>query len=140
MLSLDVTIDTKSGFCFGVEFAIEMAEDILIEEGELYCLGDIVHNDMEVERLEKMGLVIIDNKDLKNIKDSKVLIRAHGEPPSTYELAVKNNLTLIDASCPVVLKLQNRIKKSYDKKEAIYSAFETCFIIRGPIVSTPNII
>ena len=87
MLSLDVTIDTKSGFCFGVEFAIEMAEDILKEEGELYCLGDIVHNDREVKRLEKMGLEIIDHDKLKNMKDAKVLIRAHGEPPSTYDLA-----------------------------------------------------
>ena len=120
MLSLDVTIDTKSGFCFGVEFAIEMAEDILNEEGELYCLGDIVHNDREVKRLEKMGLEIIDHDKLKNMKDAKVLIRAHGEPPSTYDLAIKNNITLIDASCPVVLKLQNRIKKSHDKDEKIY--------------------
>ena len=120
MLSLDVTIDTKSGFCFGVEFAIEMAEDILIEEGELYCLGDIVHNDREVKRLEKMGLEIIDHDKLKEMKDVKVLIRAHGEPPSTYDLAIKNNITLIDASCPVVLKLQNRIKKSHDKDEKIY--------------------
>ena len=120
MLSLDVTIDTKSGFCFGVEFAIEMAEDILKEEGELYCLGDIVHNDREVKRLEKMGLEIIDHDKLQNMKDAKVLIRAHGEPPSTYDLAIKNNITLIDASCPVVLKLQNRIKKSHDKDEKIY--------------------
>lgn len=120
MLSLDVTIDTKSGFCFGVEFAIEMAEDILKEEGELYCLGDIVHNNREVTRLEKMGLEIIDHEKLKEMKDVKVLIRAHGEPPSTYELAIKNNITLIDASCPVVLKLQNRIKKSHDKEEKIY--------------------
>ena len=120
MLSLDVTIDTKSGFCFGVEFAIEMAEDILIEEGELYCLGDIVHNDREVKRLEKMGLEIIDHDRLLEMKDVKVLIRAHGEPPSTYDLAIKNNITLIDASCPVVLKLQNRIKKSHDKDEKIY--------------------
>ena len=120
MLSLDVTIDTKSGFCFGVEFAIEMAEDILKEEGELYCLGDIVHNNREVTRLEKMGLEIIDLEKLKVMKDVKVLIRAHGEPPSTYEIAIKNNITLIDASCPVVLKLQNRIKKSHDKEEKIY--------------------
>ncbi len=120
MLSLDVTIDSNSGFCFGVEYAIEMAEDILNEEGELYCLGDIVHNDREVKRLEKMGLKIIDNERLESMKDVKVLIRAHGEPPSTYELAIKNNITLIDASCPVVLKLQNRIKKSHDKNEKIY--------------------
>ena len=120
MLKLDVTIDNKSGFCFGVEYAIEIAEDILKESGELYCLGDIVHNNMEVERLQKMGLKIIEHKDLKNMKDIKVLIRAHGEPPSTYKLAINNNITLIDASCPVVLKLQNRIKKSHDKKEKIY--------------------
>ena len=120
MLKLDVTIDTKSGFCFGVEYAIEMAEDILKEEGKLYCLGDIVHNDMEVKRLQKMGLKIIEIENLKEMKGVKVLIRAHGEPPSTYELAIKNDITLIDASCPVVLKLQNRIKKSHDKKEKIY--------------------
>jgi len=120
MLQLDVTIDTNSGFCFGVEYAIEMAEDILKEEGKLYCLGDIVHNDMEVKRLQKMGLKIIELENLKEMKGVKVLIRAHGEPPSTYELAMKNDITLIDASCPVVLKLQNRIKKSHDKKEKIY--------------------
>ena len=120
MLGLDVTIDTKSGFCFGVEYAIEIAEEILQQDGELYCLGDIVHNDMEVKRLEDMGLKIIDHDELKKMKDVKVLIRAHGEPPSTYDLAIKNNITLMDASCPEVLKLQNRIKKSHDKKEKIY--------------------
>ena len=120
MKNLTVKIDNDSGFCFGVEFAIEMAEDILKTEKELFCLGDIVHNDMEVNRLETKGLKIINNDDLNNIKNSKVLIRAHGEPPSTYKTAAKNNLTLIDASCPVVLKLQNRIKNSYDKKEVIY--------------------
>ena len=120
MLGLDVTIDTKSGFCFGVEYAIEIAEEILQQDGELYCLGDIVHNDMEVKRLEDMGLKIIDHDELKQMKDVKVLIRAHGEPPSTYDLAIKNNITLMDASCPVVLKLKNRIKKSHDKKEKIY--------------------
>ena len=120
MLGLDVTIDTKSGFCFGVEYAIEIAEEILEQDGELYCLGDIVHNDMEVKRLEDMGLKIIDHDELRRMKDVKVLIRAHGEPPSTYDLAIKNNITLMDASCPVVLKLQNRIKKSHDKKEKIY--------------------
>jgi len=120
MKNLTVKIDNDSGFCFGVEFAIGMAEDILKTEKELFCLGDIVHNDMEISRLETMGLKIINNDDLNNIKNSKVLIRAHGEPPSTYKTAVKNNLTLIDASCPVVLKLQNRIKNSYDKKEVIY--------------------
>ena len=113
MLNLNVNIDSNSGFCFGVEFAIEIAEDILKEEEKLYCLGDIVHNNMEVKRLKKMGLVIIDNSELKKIKNAKVLIRAHGAPPATYAMGIKNNLTLIDASFPVVLKLQNRIKKSY---------------------------
>lgn len=120
MLKLDVHIDQFSGFCFGVVYAIEMAEDILNEEGHLYCLGDIVHNDEEVKRLTKKGLIIINHEALKDLTNEKVLIRAHGEPPSTYELAIKNNLTLVDASCPVVLKLQNRIKNSFDKEENIY--------------------
>jgi len=120
MLNLKVDIDSNSGFCFGVVYAIEMAEDILDEYGHLYCLGDIVHNDEEVKRLQAKGLIIIDHEDLRNLKDQKVLIRAHGEPPSTYQLAIENNLELIDASCPVVLKLQNRIKNSFDKQEKIY--------------------
>lgn len=120
MLNLKVSIDPNSGFCFGVVYAIEMAEEILKEEGHLYCLGDIVHNDEEVRRLEQMGLRIINHDDLKMVKGAKVLIRAHGEPPSTYELAMANDLELIDASCPVVLKLQNRIKNSYDKDDHIY--------------------
>ena len=120
MLNLRVEIDQNSGFCFGVVYAIEMAEEILHEQGYLYCLGDIVHNDEEVKRLEEIGLKIIDYKQLKALKNEKVLIRAHGEPPSTYQIALDNNLTLIDASCPVVLKLQNRIRKSYEKKEKIY--------------------
>lgn len=120
MMNLKVQIDQHSGFCFGVVYAIEMAEEILDEQGYLYCLGDIVHNDEEVNRLAKKGLRIIDHEQLKCLFNEKVLIRAHGEPPSTYELAINNNLTLIDASCPVVLKLQNRIKNSYDKDETIY--------------------
>ena len=120
MFNLNVDIDINSGFCFGVVYAIEMAEDVLAEEGKLYCLGDIVHNDEEVKRLEGKGLEIIDHNQLTRIRDSKVLIRAHGEPASTYQLALENNITLIDASCPVVLKLQNRIKNSYDKEEKIY--------------------
>ncbi|AYA36980.1 4-hydroxy-3-methylbut-2-enyl diphosphate reductase [Hymenobacter oligotrophus] len=119
-LNLSVRIDPNSGFCFGVIYAIQMAEDILDEQGYLYCLGDIVHNDEEVERLEKRGLRIIDYDILEALRDEKVLIRAHGEPPSTYQTALQNNLTLIDASCPVVLKLQNRIKSSYDRKERIF--------------------
>ena len=120
MLNLTVDIDVNSGFCFGVIYAIEMAEDILSDENHLYCLGDIVHNDEEITRLQKKGLKIIDHVALKELRDAKVLIRAHGEPASTYELAVKNNLELIDASCPVVLKLQNRIKNSFDKNDNIY--------------------
>lgn len=120
MLNLDVHIDQHSGFCFGVVYAIEMAEEILDKEGKLFCLGDIVHNDEEVKRLTAKGLNIINHDDLEKLENEKILIRAHGEPPSTYKLAIKNNLTLIDASCPVVLKLQNRIKNSYDKEEHIY--------------------
>ena len=120
MYNLQVRIDPNSGFCFGVIYAIQMAEDILDEQGYLYCLGDIVHNDEEVERLEKRGLRIIDYDTYRSLKDEHVLIRAHGEPPATYQIALENNLHLIDASCPVVLKLQNRIKTSFDKKQPIY--------------------
>jgi 4-hydroxy-3-methylbut-2-enyl diphosphate reductase len=116
---LKVTIDKDSGFCFGVIYAIDMAEDILNEDGYLYCLGDIVHNDEEVERLKNLGLRIINHDQLKDLHNEKVLIRAHGEAPETYRTALENNITLIDASCPVVLKLQNRIKTSYDAKEKI---------------------
>ncbi len=119
-LSLSVRIDPNSGFCFGVIYAIQMAEDLLDEQGYLYCLGDIVHNDEEVHRLQLRGLRIICHEQLAELRDEAVLIRAHGEPPSTYKLALENNLTLIDASCPVVLKLQNRIKTSFDKREQIF--------------------
>jgi len=111
---MNVTIDPNSGFCFGVVYAIQMAEDELDATGKLYCLGDIVHNNMEVDRLKAKGLQIINHDDLSDLHDCKVLIRAHGEPPSTYELALKNNIELIDASCPVVLKLQNRVKTSFE--------------------------
>ena len=117
--NLQVTIDQDSGFCFGVVYAIDMAEEILAEDGYLYCLGDIVHNDEEVERLKAKGLRIIEHDELKNLHNEKVLIRAHGEAPDTYRTALENNITLIDASCPVVLKLQNRIKNSHDAKEHI---------------------
>ena len=116
---MKITIDTYSGFCFGVVYAIEMAESILKNEGSLYCLGDIVHNNKEVERLNALGLKIIDHNDLHDLKDCKVLIRAHGEPPSTYELALKNNIQLLDASCPVVLKLQHQIKGGYEEIKQI---------------------
>lgn len=111
---MEVTIDVNSGFCFGVVFAIQMAEDELKNSGNLYCLGDIVHNNMEVERLEKKGLKIIDHEQFKTLRDTKVLIRAHGEPPETYRTAIENNIELIDASCPVVLKLQNRIRNGVE--------------------------
>jgi 4-hydroxy-3-methylbut-2-en-1-yl diphosphate reductase len=111
---MKITIDPESGFCFGVVFAIQMAEAELDETGTLYCLGDIVHNNMEVDRLTKKGLKIINHEQLKNLHDCKVLIRAHGEPPETYEIAIRNNIELIDASCPVVLKLQHRVRTSFE--------------------------
>ncbi len=113
----EVTIDKNSGYCFGVEFAIKMAEDELELGNQLYCLGDIVHNAMEVDRLSKKGLQIITKEDLNHLNNCKVLIRAHGEPPETYKIALKNNIELVDASCPVVLKLQNRVKVAFDKSE-----------------------
>ncbi len=118
-MNLTVDIDSNSGFCFGVVYAIQMAEDILDETGHLYCLGDIVHNDEEVERLKQKGLKIIDHDTLRTLKGEKVLIRAHGEPPETYKLALDNELELIDASCPVVLKLQNRVRDAYNDEEQI---------------------
>ncbi|WP_373492811.1 4-hydroxy-3-methylbut-2-enyl diphosphate reductase [Aquiflexum sp.] len=114
---MEVTIDKNSGYCFGVEFAIKMAEDEMEGTDRLYCLGDIVHNDMEVKRLSEKGLVVIDRDQLQQLNDCKVLIRAHGEPPETYRTAIENNIELIDASCPVVLKLQHRVKTAFDKME-----------------------
>jgi len=112
---MNVTIDQKSGFCFGVVYAIEMAEEILKKDHKLYCLGDIVHNNKEVERLNNLGLEIINHDQLESLSNCKVLIRAHGEPPSTYEIALKNDIELLDASCPVVLKLQHQIKEGYEQ-------------------------
>jgi 4-hydroxy-3-methylbut-2-enyl diphosphate reductase len=112
---MQVTVDPQSGFCFGVVYAIQMAEEVLEEQGMLYCLGDIVHNNMEVERLQAKGLKIIDHEQLRGLKNTRVLIRAHGEPPETYRIAIENNIELIDASCPVVLKLQNRIRQGYEE-------------------------
>lgn len=120
MLNLKVNIDHNSGFCFGVVYAIQLAEEILDEKGLLYCLGDIVHNDEEIQRLRKKGLITISHDQLQTVKNETVLLRAHGEPPSTYQIAIENNLTLIDASCPVVLKLQNRVKQSADDDKQIY--------------------
>ncbi len=111
---MKVTIDPHSGFCFGVVYAIEKAEEELDRSGKLYCLGDIVHNNMEVDRLQAKGLEVINHDQLKDLHDCKVLIRAHGEPPETYKIALDNNIELIDASCPVVLKLQNRVRTSFE--------------------------
>ena len=118
-LRLTVTIDPGSGFCFGVVYAIQLAEEILAAEGRLFCLGDIVHNDAEIERLRQKGLRTITHDELRDLHNVHVLIRAHGEPPSTYQIAIENNLTLIDASCPVVLKLQNRVRQSADEERDI---------------------
>lgn len=111
-----IEIDRNSGTCFGVARAIDRAEEELKNGGTLYCLGDIVHNNVEVERLEKMGMITINHDDLKKLKNVRVLLRAHGEPPSTYEIARQNNIELIDATCPVVLGLQKRVKKKYTQR------------------------
>ena len=112
-IMLQIEIDNGSGFCFGVTTAIKKAEEELANGGTLYCLGDIVHNGMEVERLHANGLVTINHDDMDKLRDVKVLLRAHGEPPETYALAERNNIDIIDATCPVVLQLQRRIKKVY---------------------------
>ena len=111
---VQIEIDSGSGFCFGVTTAIQKAQEELAKGETLYCLGDIVHNGIEVKRLHERGLVTINHDDLRQLHDVKVLLRAHGEPPETYELARKNNIEIIDATCPVVLALQRRIKKQYE--------------------------
>ena len=110
-----IEIDEGSGFCFGVTTAIRKAEEELAKGETLYCLGDIVHNGMECERLKQMGLITINHEQLAQLHDVKVLLRAHGEPPETYELARRNHIEIIDATCPVVLQLQKRIKKQFDE-------------------------
>ena len=110
---MQIEIDNGSGFCFGVTTAIKKAEEELAKGGKLYCLGDIVHNGMEVERLHEAGLITIDHEEMKELHGVKVLLRAHGEPPETYALAERNEIEIIDATCPVVLQLQKRIKKQY---------------------------
>ena len=111
---VQIEIDNGSGFCFGVTTAIKKAEEELAAGKTLYCLGDIVHNGMECERLKQLGLVTINHEEMKQLHGVKVLLRAHGEPPSTYEIARENDIEIIDATCPVVLQLQRRIKKQYD--------------------------
>ena len=112
---IQIEIDSGSGFCFGVTTAIKKAEEELAKGTKLYCLGDIVHNGMECERLSEMGLIIINHDDMRQLHNVKVLLRAHGEPPETYALARQNNIEIIDATCPVVLQLQRRIKEQYDE-------------------------
>ena len=115
---LNIEIDEYSGFCFGVTTAIKKAEEELQKGGTLYCLGDIVHNSIECDRLKRLGLVTINHETFAQLHNAKVLLRAHGEPPQTYETAKKNNLELIDATCPVVLKLQQRIKRKWEETES----------------------
>ena len=117
MAKIQIEIDSGSGFCFGVTTAIRKAEEELAKGSTLYCLGDIVHNGMECERLQKMGLITINHDDLRRLHGVKVLLRAHGEPPETYELARHNQIEIIDATCPVVLQLQKRIKQQYEASQ-----------------------
>ena len=108
---MQVTIDPGSGFCFGVTTAINKAQEELARGGKLYCLGDIVHNNEEVNRLHSLGMETITHQQMASLNNSRVLLRAHGEPPSTYKIAQKNNIEIIDATCPVVLQLQKRVKE-----------------------------
>lgn len=112
-MNVDIEIDNGSGFCFGVTTAIRKAEEELSKGGKLYCLGDIVHNGMEMERLHQQGLITIDHDEFAQLHNVRVLLRAHGEPPETYETAQRNNIEIVDATCPVVLALQGRIKRQY---------------------------
>ncbi|MBP5677273.1 MAG: 4-hydroxy-3-methylbut-2-enyl diphosphate reductase [Bacteroidales bacterium] len=114
---MEIRIDDNAGYCFGVVKAIGAAEEELGRSGSLYCLGDIVHNSAEVERLRNAGLEVIDHDRFEQLRDCRVLIRAHGEPPSTYESAAKRNITLVDATCPIVLALQKKIKEGYAEME-----------------------
>ena len=128
---LKIEIDNGSGFCFGVTTAIQKAEEELAKGTTLYCLGDIVHNGMECERLRQMGLVTINHDDMARLHDVKVLLRAHGEPPETYELARRNNIEIIDATCPVVLQLQKRIKRQYEITNTHHPSPNTQIVIFG---------
>ena len=110
---IEVTVDPHSGFCFGVSRAIEIAEGELKQNANLSCLGDIVHNSMEVDRLKDLGLKIIEQEEFGKHKGTRVLVRAHGEPPYTYQTALKNGISLIDATCPIVLSLQKNILDAY---------------------------
>lgn len=116
---MEVVIDREAGFCFGVVSAIEACERQLRQDGGLYCIGDIVHNSKEVERLKALGLRIIDKDELNLLGGCKVMIRAHGEPPSTYELAEKRGVEIIDATCPIVLKLQRDVRQGYERMKRV---------------------
>ena len=132
---IQIEIDEGSGFCFGVTTAIKKAEEELAQSKALYCLGDIVHNGMECERLREMGLITINHDDMRQLHDVKVLLRAHGEPPETYELARQNNIEIIDATCPVVLQLQKRIKKQYLEEKSSDQSLSSLLI---PEQSSPT--
>jgi 4-hydroxy-3-methylbut-2-en-1-yl diphosphate reductase len=116
---MEIEVDPKSGFCFGVDLAVKKAEEEILKSGKVYCLGEIVHNDMEVKRLEELGMMTIDHEKLKQLQNVTVLIRAHGEPPETYKIAKENGINLIDASCPIVLKFQSRVVKADDGQNQI---------------------
>ena len=118
-MELTIEVDSKSGFCYGVVKAIEEAEKYLDNHWELYSLGSIVHNNTELERLRSKGMKVIDHSQMNNIRDSVMIIRAHGEPPESYKVALRNNLSLIDCTCPVVIKLQARIREQYKKSKAV---------------------
>jgi 4-hydroxy-3-methylbut-2-enyl diphosphate reductase len=115
---MNIEIDAKAGFCFGVTKVVTKAEEIIREQGQLYCLGEIVHNQKEIERLESLGLMTITNEEYLKLSNCRVLIRAHGEPPETYQHALKNNIELIDGTCPIVLRLQSRIKHDFKDSHA----------------------
>ena len=116
-MNINIEIDSHSGFCFGVTTAISKAEEVLRKEGSLYCLGDIVHHDKECNRLRALGLKMIDHSTFRQLHHVKVLLRAHGEPPETYDIARRNDIEIIDATCPVVLQLQKRVKKEYQQSD-----------------------
>ena len=116
---MQITVDEHSGFCPGVVSAINKAEEQLQQSDSLFCLGDIVHNSEEVARLEAQGLTTIDHQQMSNLHNTRVLLRAHGEPPSTYHMAAQNGIEIVDATCPVVLQLQKRIKKVYDEEPGV---------------------
>jgi len=114
---MKISIDPKAGFCSGVKRVISLAEEELQQSGHLFCLGQVVHNEQEENRLKNLGLEIIDHNDFRKLQNATVLIRAHGEPPETYEIAVQNNIRLIDGTCPIVIKLQKKIRKSFSESE-----------------------